>query len=167
MGNEQRDSQEALEVEVLPKKRGPKLKYRSWMCDSIIEVAKQGGHVAAMCEAIGIKSQDTFFRWVRENEEFRKAYDESRLKSQAFYENLLLAGACGQIKGFNFNSIAMIMNNKFPTDYKRSATGSNTEITIGSINSIEMDPKKLEEKIQAVSEKLRSYNISVPELPDD
>ncbi len=148
---------------VKSKKRGPKPKYRSSMCDVIISVAEQGGHVAAMCQAIGVRSQDTFFRWVRENEEFRKAYDTSRLKSKAFYEELLLAGACGKIKGFNFNSLAMILNNKFPEDYKRSATGSNTEINIGSINSIEMDPKQLDEKIAAVSERLKALNVDVPE----
>lgn len=153
--------------EFLPKKVGPKNKYRPEMCQTIIDIAANGGHVAAMCEAIGLKSQDTFYRWVRENEEFRAAYEESRLKSQAFYEEILLAGACGKIKGFNFNSLAMILNNKFPKDYTRSATGSNTEINIGSINSIEMDPKKLDEKIAAVSERLRALNVEVPSQDDE
>ena len=134
--------------EYIPKKT----KYEPWMSDKIVEIAQQGGHVSEMCMAIGVKSKDTFYRWVRENEEFGEAYETARLYSQAFYENLLLAGACGKIKNFNFNSLAMVMNNKFPEDYKRSATGSNTEINIGSINSL--DNKELDQKIEALQDKL-------------
>lgn len=145
-------------VEVLPKKRGPKPKYESWMCDKIIEVAEQGGHVAQMCKAINIRSQDTFFRWVRENEEFRDAYEESKVASQAFYENILLMGGLGKIPGFNFSSIAMVMNNKFPQEYKRSATGSNTEI---NINTVELDSKQLDQKIDEVKARLAQLNYIV------
>lgn len=144
-----------LEGEVI-KKSGRPRRYDPSMCDIILEVADNGGHVAQMCSAIGVKSKDTFYRWLRDYPEFQEAYEESKLKSQAFYENLLLAGACGKIKGFNFNSVAMIMNNKFSEEYKRGATGgSNTEINIGSINSIEqMNSKQLDEKIADLTRRL-------------
>lgn len=132
-----------------------KTKYRPEMCEKIKEIAADGGHVASMCAELEIKSRDTFYRWLRKYPEFKEAYNESRMLSQAFYENILLAGACGRIKNYNFSSIAMIMNNKFPEDYKRSANGSNTEINIGSINSIDnLDTKALDSKIQRLQEKL-------------
>lgn len=135
------------------------------MCDTILEIAEQGGHVAQMCVAIGISSRDTFYRWIKEYPEFAEAYDASRLYSQAFYENLLLAGACGKVKNFNFSGVAMIMNNKFGDEYKRNATGSNTEINIGSINSIEqMDSKELDQKIAQLQKKL---GMVTPEEPVD
>ena len=155
-----------IEGEVLPAKKIINSKYQDWMPEKIVEVAEQGGHVAEMCRAIGVRSRDTFYRWLDEFPEFREAYEESKLVSQAFYENLLLAGACGRIKNFNFNSIAMILNNKFSDEYKRSANGSNTEINIGSINSIEkLDSKALDAKIEALQHKLQILNPS--ENPDD
>jgi hypothetical protein len=131
-------------------------KYEPYMCQKIIEVAEQGGHVASMCMAIGVRSKDTFYRWLKEYPEFNDAYEASKLVSQAFYENLLLAGAVGKIKNYNFNSLAMVMNNKFPDEYKRSATGSSgTEINIGSINSIEqLDSASLDKKIESLQKKL-------------
>jgi hypothetical protein len=76
--------------------------------------------------------------------------------SQAFYESILLAGAIGKIKNFNFNAVAMIMNNKFKDEYTRSATGSNTEINIGAINTIEnMSSSELDKKIESLQRKLR------------
>lgn len=131
-------------------------KYHPDMCPKIIEVAKDGGHVAQMCLELNIKSRDTFYRWVDEFPEFKEAYETSKLYSQAFYENLLLAGACGRVKNYNFSSLAMILNNKFPDDYKRSATGSTgTEINIGSINSIEqLDSVSLDKKILSLQKKL-------------
>lgn len=150
----------ASEGEVIHKKRGPKKKYEPWMCEKIIEIAEQGGHVAQMCKAIGVRSRDTFYRWVKENEEFRTAYEESKVASQAFYENILLMGGLGKIPGYNFSSIAMVMNNKFSDDYKRSATGSNTEI---NINTVELDAKQLDDKIEEAKAKLARLNFIVDE----
>jgi len=142
---------EAIEGEVIPRKT----KYNPDMCQKIIDVAEQGGHVAAMLKAIGIRSKDTFYRWLRDYPEFNEAYEASKLASQAFYEEVLLAGALGKIKNYNFNSIAMVMNNKFSDEYKRSATGSNTEVNIGSINSIEhLNSTELDKKIERLQKKL-------------
>lgn len=141
-----------VEGEVLPKLR--RTKYYPDMCDTILDIAQEGGHVSQMCVKLGI-SKDTFYRWLDRYDEFSEAYAQSKLISQAVHEEMLLAGAMGRIKNFNFNAMAMLMNNKFPQDYKRSATGSNTEINIGSINSIEkMDAKDLDAKIEQLQEKL-------------
>ena len=139
-----------LEGEVLRKG-----KYDPSMCQTILNVAEQGGHVPAMMKAIGILSKDTFYRWLREHPEFNEAYEASKVASQAFYEEVLLAGALGKIKNFNFNALAMTLNNKFCEEYKRNATGSTSEINIGSINSIEhLDSKELDKKIAKLQEKL-------------
>ena len=152
-----------MDVEILPKKGRPS-KYQTWMGDKIKEVASQGGHVAEMCVAIDVKSYETFYRWVDEHPEFKTAYNEAKLLSQAFYENLLLAGACGKVKGFNFNALAMVLNNKFPDQYKRNVSGSNTEINIGSINSIDrLDSKALDAKIEQLQKKLQL----IPEDEED
>lgn len=141
--------------EYLPKTKTRKTKFEAWMCDKIIEVAQQGRHVAGMCIEIGIRSRDTFYRWLNRYPEFKEAYEYTKLVSQDVHEQLGFRGMTGQIKNFNFSSYAMIMNNKFPEEYKRTGNGPNTEINIGSINSIErLDQKALDEKIQQLQEKL-------------
>ncbi len=143
-----------LKGELLPK-RVRSTKYKASMCEEIIDIASNGGHVAQMCVKLGIRSKDTFYRWLNENSDFQDAYSESKLVSQTYYERILLMGALGQIERYNFNSMAMILNNKFGDDYKRSSTGSNTEINIGSINSIEqLDSEALENKIKQLNDKL-------------
>lgn len=145
-----------IEGEVI-KKRGAPRKYTPEMCDVIVKIGEEGGGIAKMCQAIGIGSYETFYRWLDDYPEFRDAYNKAKLGSLAFYEDILLAGGLGRIKGFNFNSIAMIMNNKFPDFYKRGAgTGANTEINIGSINSIEnLSTEDLDKKIESLQKKLK------------
>ena len=156
------------EIEVIPAKRGPKNKFESWMCDAIVEVARTGGHIPTMCEAIGIKSENTFHTWKKEYPEFASAYEEARTVSKGVYENLLLQGAMGKIPGFNFNAIAMLMNNKFPDEYKRGANGSNTtsntEITI---NQLALSPEQVQYKINQKLEKLKSLGINLDMTPND
>lgn len=142
------------EGQYIPKAK--ETKYEPWMCEKIIEVAQNGGHVAQMCAEIGIKSRDTFYRWLKEYPEFNEAYETSKLRSQAFYENVLLMGMLGKIKNFNFNSLAMTLNNKFPTDYQRNANAPSTNISIGSINNIDqLEGKELDEKIKELQNKVQ------------
>lgn len=144
-------TKKTLEGKVMPRQ----VHFSPEMCDQIIEVADNGGHVAKMCSVLGIKSRDTFYRWIKEYPEFAEAYETAKLRSQAFYEDLLLAGTLGKVKNFNFNGLAMTLNNKFGDEYKRNSSGSNTEINIGSINSIEkMDSKQLDQKIEKLQKKL-------------
>lgn len=134
--------------------------YEPWMGDKIKEVASQGGHVAAMCVSIGIKSKDTFYRWINEYPDFKDAYEEAKLLSLKFYEELSLRMALGDIKG-DAKTLAIILNNKFKDDYSRSANGAGTEINIGSINTIEkLSSDELDAKIKQLTKK-----ISV--IPDD
>lgn len=156
-------SSKPLEGEIIRPERHTK--YNPSMCQTIINVAEQGGHIPAMCVAIGIRSKDTFFRWRKLYPEFEEAYQAAVLISQKVYEEIGFAGMMGRIKGFNFNSFAMIMNNKFPDEYKRSATGSNTEINVGSINSIEqLSSTELDKKIELLQKKL---NLIPSEVKDE
>jgi len=145
-------------------KPGPKAKYDSSMCEKLKEVAEQGGHISAMCLAIGIKSEDTFHRWRKQYPEFEEAYQESKLISKAFFEGMALRGMAGLIKGFNFNSLALIMNNKFPEEYKRGANGSGTNPEI-TINQLQLSSEQINEKIAQKIEKLKSLGVQL--LKDD
>lgn len=130
-------------------------KYKPWMDAAIVKVAEEGGLVAKMCRKIGIGSRVTFYKWLNEYPTFGQAYEAAQLASLEFYEDLLLKGATGQLDKFNFNAVISILNNKFRSDYSRSTHGSNTEINIGQINSLEsMDASELEAKIAKLTKKL-------------
>ena len=136
------------EVILYPRAR----KYESSMCETIKEIAQQGGHIAAMCISIGIVV-DTFYRWCKEYPEFGLAYDECKLISLARLEHILTKIATGEMKG-NFNAVAMLLNNKYRQEYTR--TGTDTQINIGSINTIEaLDVEELDKKIELLQRKLR------------
>lgn len=140
----------AIEGNVIPSKG---TWFQPWMCEKIKEVATNGGYVAAMCLAIGIRSRDTFYRWVNEYPEFKEAYEESKLISLARLERLADDMAYGKVKG-DFKALALLANNRFREDYTRSASGG-TEINIGSINSIESMPSEaLQDRIEKLTKKL-------------
>lgn len=156
------------DFEVISPKRGAPSKYESWMSEKIIEIAEQGGHIAQMCVAIGVKSEDTFHRWKKEIPEFGDAYDQAKVVSKAFYENLLLRGAAGLIPGFNATAMAMIMNNKFSDDYKRNASGNgDTQINI-THNTLAISQEDQMLQIQGKLEKLKALGIDFnPAKQDD
>lgn len=148
-----RDDTIIISGQVIRKPR--KTKYNPLMCETLIDIAADGGHVEDMIIELGI-SRDTFYRWIKDYPDFGAAFNESKEYSKRFFGQILLAGGLGKIKNFNFNAIAMILNNKFPDEYRRSATGSNTEINIGSINTIEqLTSTELDKKIAQLQKKLQ------------
>lgn len=161
----------ATEGELIQGKKSTK--YERWMDDAIIDVGMKAGSVAAMCNAIRVSSKETFYRWIERYPTFKEAYNTARLHAQEVLEEMLLAGACGKIKNFNFSATAMLLNNKFPDDYKRgTGSGGSTEINIGAINSIEgLDNKELDQKIEKLQRTLGltqdREKVSVEEGPDD
>lgn len=144
------------EIIVKPKKTGPVPKYQPSYCEEIIKVAAEGGHIAQMRVAIDCRSKETWYRWINEYPEFKEAVEYAELISQAFYERLGLMGAMGEVKNFNATTYALIMNNKFSDEYKRSGNSSNTEITINQVN---MTPEQLEQKIAQKLQRLRSFGV--------
>lgn len=141
--------------EIITRQRSTK--YEAWMDEAIVQVAREGGHIAAMCVKIGIKSEDTFHRWKKDYPSFREAYDEARMVSKALHESHLLQGSLGQIHNFNGTSYALIMHNKFAEDYK-SNINQTTEITV---NQLTLTPEQLDSKIAQKLEKLKSLGIAL------
>lgn len=168
MLHSQRNGQNNRETMNNMVKSGPESKYSPEMCNIILEVAKRGGHVAEMMVQLNIASKETFYRWQQEHPEFKESYQASKLVSQAFYEKLGLSGAMGEIPNFNASTYALIMNNKFSDEYKRSGSGGgHTEITVNTLN---LSPEQIESKITQKLEKLKSMGLELgiksPEIID-
>lgn len=141
-------------------KRGPKEKYSSEMCEQIINVAAEGGHLASMLVTMGIKSKDTFYRWCNEHPDFKEAYEYSKLVSQDAWERIGYKGATGQIPNFSASTYAIIMNNKFGDEYKRSGSGSHTEINLTN-NTLTLSTDELKERIAATAARLKLLGDNV------
>lgn len=130
------------------------------MCNTIIQVAKEGGHQAAMLVALDIRSKDTFNRWCKEFPEFGEAYEWSKVVSRAKWEDIGYKGATGQIDHFSASTYAIIMNNKFGDEYKRSGTGGHTEITVNN-NTLNLSAEELQKKIEQTTARLKLLGDNV------
>ena len=141
------------------KKAGRPTNYQPWMCDKIIEIASKGGHRAQMIVALGIRSDTTLDTWCDKYPEFKEAYALSKIYSQAFYEDLNLKGTMGEIDRFNVTGLALTMNAKFPDEYKRPGSGGSTNNTEININSINLSPQQIDNKIAQLLEKFKAQGL--------
>lgn len=152
---------------------GPECQFNTWTTEEkeealkkMIEISARGGHQAEMCIALGLRSEDTFYRWKREIPEFKQMCDEARLYGKVFYDNLLLRGGAGLVPGFNATAIMAVVNNKFPEDYKRGLPGNDTTTTNNTINILQLNPEELDYKIAQKLEVLKSYGVT-PKIEHD
>lgn len=143
---------------------GPQRQFDTWTeedkqdaLQKMTEIAQRGGHQAEMCIALGLKSEDTFYRWKRDIPEFKAMCDEARLHGKVFYDNLLLRGAAGLIPNFNSTAIMGIVNNKFPEDYKRGINGDSAIQNTGTINILNISPDEVQYKIAQKIEALKRF----------
>lgn len=131
--------------------------YNPEMCELIVEAGKNGKLIAGMMVSIGIRSRTTFNKYRNEHPEFDQAYQDAKLESQAIHEDILLQGAMGKIKNFNFSSMAMRMNNAFPEDYNRSGVGGNSinidKLQVNNIDSL--SNKQLDVEVSNLLKKLK------------
>lgn len=134
--------------------------YEPWMCDKIIQIAKKGGHIAAMCAAIGVRSESTFHLWRRDNPEFAEACACAEMHSKVFYEDLLLKCATGANKDINIRALERILSAKFRDEYRESSQ-NNTEITINNLN---LTPDQLTAKIAQKMAVLKSAGVALQGL---
>lgn len=152
---------------------GPEILFNTWTEEEkeealkkMIEISSRGGHNAEMCIALGLKSEDTFYRWKREIPEFKAMCDEARLYGKSFYDNLLLRGAAGLVPNFNATATMGIVNNKFAEDYKRNADGSSNTPSIGTVNIVNLNSDELQYKIAQKLEVLKRYGEIYDVLPE-
>lgn len=89
--------------------------------------------------------KDTYYQWINEHPEFRKAHDIGLPQCEAWWIQWGMRGMQGQIKGFNFNSWIAFMNNKFKwakNALQDGPTGNTTNISINNMNVLNQKPKE-------------------------
>ena len=64
---------------------GRPTKYKPEMCETVIELMKEGASQYEVLATLGI-SEDTFYRWKKDNEEFSESIKRGSQLSQAWWE---------------------------------------------------------------------------------
>jgi hypothetical protein len=86
-------------------------KYEPWMCDAVITVGEDGGHIYDMCKAIDVASFETFYNWIKTYPDFGKAVSKAKLASITWWLRVNKGIALGEIKG-NHSAVMAILKNK-------------------------------------------------------
>ena len=124
---------------------GRPTKYKeSYVADMKVLMAQGFKDIQIMSEW-GI-SADTFYRWLKEKEDLKKAYDDHLPMCQDFWERVGFEAMMGQIKGFKENIWKSFMKTKFD-DWKDDPTTVEDNRQVIN-NYIGMDKDTLLEQIQ-------------------
>lgn len=162
MTNKLKEQAESIEGELIQAKGkpGPKPKYRPEMCETIITIAGQGGHIAAMRNALGGICKDTWYEWKEKYPDFATAVKTAESVSLEFYENIGLKGILGEIKGFNAPTYMHLMANKFKEEYSRGSSSDKTEINL-TTNTIQLQPEQITQRIAQRLEQLQGLGVDI------
>lgn len=71
------------------------IKYKPEYAIKLPEMFKSGEDVAEVCAALNI-SRATFYNWIKKYPEFEEAYSFAKTLSEAWWQKLGRAGACGK-----------------------------------------------------------------------
>ena len=94
-----------------------KLKYDPAMCQTMIELGKEGASQKIIWSTLGI-SKATATSYKEKYPEFAEALDLALVHSQAYYERLMLANV--ENKNFNSRLIEIALRGQHAGDYKET-----------------------------------------------
>jgi hypothetical protein len=141
----------AKEGELIPNKGGRPSKYRESMVEELGELMEAGRSNIQICAAWDI-SEDTFYRWLKNNKDLKEAFDIALPKCQNYWETMGEAGMLGKIQRFNPTLYLAFMNNKFNGWAREKKEDTGTHINIESVQIVQgmqsLDDAELEARIQ-------------------
>ena len=92
-------------------------KYEPKMCDTIIEMGKEGASKKMMWSQLGISSS-TADNWSKKYPEFAEALGIALVHAQSYWETQLLANV--ENKSYNSRLVEIALRGQFATDYRES-----------------------------------------------
>ena len=138
-----------IEGELIEAKVGRPSKYSPDMCNELVALMEKGWTNTRICAKWSI-SRDTFYRWLKEKDDFKAAFDEGIEKAEAWWEEIGISGMLGQLPKFNATLYLATMNNKF--GWSRDSKGGktqNTQINIENMNVVkDLSDSELQTRIE-------------------
>lgn len=150
MSTDETINNKPLEGEVIPPDKGGRpTSYKESHIEDMQALMANGYTDARLCAEWGI-SRNTFYRWLREKEDFKKAHSKGLEVCEAFYEEVGQAAMFGKIPKFNTKIWEKIMKNKFNWDGGAGTSEGGTQINIhGNMNVIQnLSDEELLKKIE-------------------
>lgn len=116
--------------------------YKPEYCKQVVELGKLGYSKTRMAAALSC-GKATFYKWMKDNEEFLNAVGIAMNFSQAWWEENGQKAIFGGTPGFNSNGYTFSMKNMFNDDWKdRTLLGSDPENPLPTPN-LTLDASKL------------------------
>ena len=125
-------------------------KYNPIYCEYIIDWGKKGKTLAYMCSEMYI-CQRTFYYWLEDYDEFKRAYGISRACTQQYWENLA-AGYMVETKDgpkLNTGLYRFMMSGHFRETYGAA------DVAITSSKEAEQTPENFIATVKALEERIR------------
>lgn len=93
------------------KRRGRPTKYEERMCDTVLELMREGASISEVCLDLNI-CRDTFYRWIQENQDFSDTVKSGLELSKGWWEKRGRMGTVG-LEEINPTLWFMNMKNRF------------------------------------------------------
>ena len=138
------------------KRPGRPTSFKPEYIDKICMMNAEGKTVVQICSNWGI-SRDTFYRWLKDNKDFKEAWDNSIDSCQDWWEQRYMAAMLGQIPNVKPQMVNAFMKTKFPDWQEKKEETATTNINIDTLQVLQnvqaLDDKALDAKIKQLSEK--------------
>ena len=112
---------------------GRPTKYKTEMCDKVIELGKKGASRFEMCLELDIH-HSTLLDWEANKPEFSEALKNAELYSHGWWSKYGRLGIFGQTDGFNATGYIFNMKNRFSKYWKDKqeveTTGTTTQVIV-------------------------------------
>jgi len=130
---------------------GRPTKYKPEYCQMLIDHMSKGFSFESFCAIINVHP-DSLHEWVKTHKDFSVAKIQGKEMEGMFWERILIAGATGQIPGYNAASVIFALKNKLPQRWRDKHEIVNTHqikipMTTKEVREIvESDPFLLEDE---------------------
>lgn len=151
---------------VNPNKVGAPTKYKKEYAQIAVDMLKKGKYHSHIMSELGISKQ-TFYRWKKENQEFKEACEIGKQAAQAMWEDIIEAIALGKLPQANTTAALALMNNRFD-GWARDKKEDNSVVNNINVESMQilqnvqrLDDTSLDARIRLLTEKYNEKDDNV------
>ena len=122
-----------------PVKTGRPTKYDKTMCEKVLELMSKGKSIVQVAAEFNV-SRETIYAWEKEHKEFSDTLSIGRMKSEAFWEEVLQEMAVKQNAVTNGN-LALILKCRYRWTEKQDI-GLSGDLTVDDVTSLTPEERR-------------------------